>query len=444
MRPVQGGEEIILAGQIPDDPFQRRHRGFGRSGRHILNHAGGGGFYRCRPDRQKGLPARFFRRQHRHRSGPERIHHIGGHRLDPVGGGNSHILARPGIGHAVGIAPERIIQAHAIFMLADSLLAAILGEGVFGIEIAPVAVAADQARGIAVGADGQPNASLAEIGVAGVIVEPGNARHVQFGHLLGLHQPVADRGLQPGVLLAPGEAIGKVGRDIAARVLDDLVGRIADLQHRIAVVQRILVAGDADHHGVEPLLHLVVGAQVQGGIAIAAPGCIAAPGAIQRIVDAFLAVGTGEVRRLDLAVEIEAVADPPRHLGLAGILGGKGIDIGFDPLAPAAIGHRAVPNVKARQDRRLDLLQSRRAGNLVDLLRAAPGLRLQRLVDQLVIGEMHRAAMGAIRARLNLARPLEAGAAAVAEGIFIRAHHIAPHPGRGGRGLDKKGRCRNR
>ncbi len=32
-------------------------------------------------------------------------------------------------------------------MLADALLAAILGEGIFGIELAPVAIAADQAPG---------------------------------------------------------------------------------------------------------------------------------------------------------------------------------------------------------------------------------------------------------------------------------------------------------
>ena len=64
-----------------------------------------------------------------------------------------------------------------VFMLADALLAAILGEGVFGIKIAPVAIAADQAGGgEAVGRDIQPDLALGEVGVAGLVIEPGDAR----------------------------------------------------------------------------------------------------------------------------------------------------------------------------------------------------------------------------------------------------------------------------
>jgi hypothetical protein len=96
---------------------------------------------------------------------------------------------------------------------------------------------------------------------------------------------------------------------LPARILDDIVGRIADLQHRIAVIVGVLVAGNPDHYGVKALDHLVVGAQIQGRIAAAAPGRVTAPGAVEGIVYAPLAVGTDEIVGLDLAVQIEAVAD---------------------------------------------------------------------------------------------------------------------------------------
>ena len=53
-----------------------------------------------------------------------------------------------------------------------ALLAAVLGEGVFDIELAPVAIAADQAGSAAVRADGQADAPLAEIGIAQLVGEP--------------------------------------------------------------------------------------------------------------------------------------------------------------------------------------------------------------------------------------------------------------------------------
>ena len=94
-------------------------------------------------------------------------------------------------------------------MLADALLAAVLGEGVLGIEIAPVAVAADQAgAGKAVGRNVQPDLALGEIGIAGLVIEPGDARGVQMLDLLGLHHAVLDGGFQLGVLRRFQDAIG--------------------------------------------------------------------------------------------------------------------------------------------------------------------------------------------------------------------------------------------
>ena len=88
-----------------------------------------------------------------------------------------------------------------VFMLADALLAAILGEGVLGIKLAPVAIAAHQAGGgQAVGRHVQPHLALGEIGVAGLVIEPGDARGVQMLDLFGLHHAVFDRGFQLGVL----------------------------------------------------------------------------------------------------------------------------------------------------------------------------------------------------------------------------------------------------
>src|SRR4029079_9730660 len=79
---------------------------------------------------------------------------------------------------------------------------------------------------------------------------------------------------------------------------------------------RILVAGNPDHHGVKAFLHLVVGAQVQSGVAIAAPGRVAAPGPIEIVVDTLFAGGTDEVAGLDLAVQVEAIADAAGDLRL--------------------------------------------------------------------------------------------------------------------------------
>jgi hypothetical protein len=56
---------------------------------------------------------------------------------------------------------------------------------------------------------------------------------------------------------------------------------------------------------------------MQSGIAVAAPRRVAAPGAIEIVVDPLLAIGADEIIGLDLAVQIEAVTDPAGDLRLA-------------------------------------------------------------------------------------------------------------------------------
>src|SRR6185312_11984116 len=103
--------------------------------------------------------------------------------------------------HAVGIAPEGVIERDMILVLADALLAAILGKGVFGIELAPVAVAADQAGAAqAVGCNVQLDLALGEIGVAGLVIDPGDARRMQMLDLLGLDHTILDGRFELGVL----------------------------------------------------------------------------------------------------------------------------------------------------------------------------------------------------------------------------------------------------
>src|SRR6185312_16748868 len=74
------------------------------------------------------------------------IHHIGRRQLDAISGGDAVIDAGLFVVHAVGIAAQGIIERDVILMLADALLATVLGERVFGVEIAPVAIAAQKPR----------------------------------------------------------------------------------------------------------------------------------------------------------------------------------------------------------------------------------------------------------------------------------------------------------
>src|SRR6185369_10374219 len=276
-----------------------------------------------------------------------------------------------------------------VLVLADALLAAILGKCVLGIEIAPVAITADQAGAArTIRRDVQLDLAFGEIGVAGLVIEPGDARRVQMLDLFGFHHAVLNPGFQFGVLGRLQDAVGIVDGDTVASVLDDLVGGIADLDRGIAVVHRILVARDAKHHGVKAFLHLVIGAHIESGIAVAAPGRITAPGPIKIVVDALLAVGTDKIIGAHFAVQIEAITDTPGDLRLAGIVGGPGIHISLDAALVAAISDSAVPDAEICSLGRPYLIQPRRIGDPVDLLLRAPLLARHRDLGLIGIGKV--------------------------------------------------------
>jgi hypothetical protein len=50
------------------------------------------------------------------------------------------------LGIPVGETPHSVVEGDVIFMLANALLAAVLGEDILGVQVAKVAIAADQAR----------------------------------------------------------------------------------------------------------------------------------------------------------------------------------------------------------------------------------------------------------------------------------------------------------
>src|SRR5215831_19921692 len=187
-----------------------------------------------------------------------RVHDKDAHQLHAIRGGDAVVTACLGIEHAVGVAAHRIVEGNVIFMLAYTLLAAVLCEDVLRIQVAPVAIAAHQSHRTAVWVHGHADLALTEKSIPGLIEEPGDLRHVNLGRLLGLDYTVLDLGLELRILVGLEDAIGIVDTDITSRVLHDLVRRIADLQCRVVVVHRILISRDPDDNGVEALEHLVV------------------------------------------------------------------------------------------------------------------------------------------------------------------------------------------
>ena len=55
-------------------------------------------------------------------------------------------MLRLGIEHAVGVAPKSVVQRDVIFMLANTLHAAGLSEGILRVQVPEVAIAAHQTR----------------------------------------------------------------------------------------------------------------------------------------------------------------------------------------------------------------------------------------------------------------------------------------------------------
>src|SRR4051794_8495408 len=113
----------------------------------------------------------------------------GRHKLQAVGARDTVVTARLGIEDAVGVPPHRIVEGDVIFMLANALLAAVLSKNILGVQVAPVAIAAHKAHRHAVRTNDHPDLALTEPGIAGLIVKPGDLRHVNV-RLLGLDHAV--------------------------------------------------------------------------------------------------------------------------------------------------------------------------------------------------------------------------------------------------------------
>src|SRR5262249_47638756 len=147
--------------------------------------------------------------------------------------------------------------------------------------------------------------------------------------------------------------------------------------------------------------------------------------------DAALAIGTDEILGPNLAVQVEAVADPAGHFRLAGIIGRPGIHIGLDTALVAAIGHGPGPDVAAGGAGWGALSHAGGGRPPAALLLRGPFGGAEGGGSLVGMGEVNRAAMRAIHARLDLGAPAKIGPPAIAEGIFISAHHKAAAPGRG-------------
>src|ERR1041384_8247562 len=212
---------------------------FAASGRYLLWHEGVDGLNHSRGGVVKWLFAPPFGRSVGDVHGLIGVHDKGRYELHAIGGGDSFVTACPGVEHAVGVASQSVVQRDWIFMLANTLLACVLGKEILGVQIAPIAIAAHQTCRRASGTGDYPYPAQAEKGIPLLIVKPGDLRHVNVG-LLGFDHPVFDPGLQFRVLPELQDTIRIVGSDIAARVLHDLIGRIADLERRLIVVHRVL------------------------------------------------------------------------------------------------------------------------------------------------------------------------------------------------------------
>src|SRR6266576_2333640 len=110
----------------------------------------------------KGLPAPQVAVPDRNTHRLVGVHDKDRYELHAIGAGDAVVTACLGIEHAIGVAPKSVVQRDVIFMLANTLLAAVLGEDILGVQVAPVAIAAHKARRHAVGADDHADLALTE------------------------------------------------------------------------------------------------------------------------------------------------------------------------------------------------------------------------------------------------------------------------------------------
>src|SRR5262249_6065335 len=154
---------------------------------------------------------------------------------------------------------------------------------------------------------------------------------------------------------------------------------------------------------VQALEHLVVRAQHERAVTVvAAPGRVASPGPVQLVVDTLLAVRADEIIGLDLAVQVESFADTAGDLRLAGIFRRQGIDVGLNVRVVAPIGGGGPPSNIIHAGAVAIQAIRRGIGEGFGFLRGAPGYEREGFGDMGRNGEVNRASMWAIDARLDL------------------------------------------
>src|SRR5579872_6927218 len=171
---IQRREEKILARKTRQVALGNSDAELGGAGRNELRNARvGAPDYRQLRGLEGGL-AVFFRGQLWNVHRLVGIDYKGGIHRDAVNARDAVILAGLRVVHAVGIAAEREIERDMVLMFADALLPAILGESIFGIKVTPVAVTANQTgAALAIWRHVQPDPAIGEVGVAGLVIEPG-------------------------------------------------------------------------------------------------------------------------------------------------------------------------------------------------------------------------------------------------------------------------------
>src|SRR5580704_18029039 len=113
------------------------HGIFTAAGRYILRDDGIRGLDHSGGRVVEGLPAPQVAVPDRNNHRLVGVHDKGRYEFHAIGAGDAVVAARLGIEHAVGVAPKSVVQRDVIFMLANTLLAAVLSEYILGVKVVP-------------------------------------------------------------------------------------------------------------------------------------------------------------------------------------------------------------------------------------------------------------------------------------------------------------------
>src|SRR5207237_5025850 len=129
---------------------------------------------------------------------------------------------------------------------------------------------------------------------------------------------------------------------------------------------------------------------------------VASPSPVQLVIDPLLPIRAHEIIGLDLAVQIESFADTAGHFRLAGIFRREGVDVGLNVPVVGAIGGSGPPGSVIHAVAVSIQASRRRISESFDFLRSAPRYEREGFGDLGRNGEMKRASMWGIDARLYL------------------------------------------